>query len=153
MKTLIRTLSIMMIAVFVLLSLSGCGYKGYKKVSIDIGTIMIPNEWELIRDEDNWLCICNDAKEIVMVQYKGDHISCQYYDDIELGEVNESTTYSNSATYGTVDVKIDGEWSRKLFIDTFNAIDARLRCVIFLVISPDFDERQVKKIANSFSHY
>ncbi|MBQ7714283.1 MAG: hypothetical protein IJT70_00260 [Clostridia bacterium] len=153
MKKVIRTLSTVMIAFFVLPSLSGCGYKGYKKVSIDIGTIMIPNEWELIRDEDDWLCICNEAKEIVMVQYKGDHISCQYYDDIELGEVNESTTYSNSATYGTVDVKIDGEWSRKLFIDTVNEIDAGLKCVIFIVISPDVDERHVEKIANSFSHY
>ena len=151
MKQKIRVVSTAFILILTLLQLTGCGYEDYKEIPIETGTIMIPNEWECVRGEDELLYIYNEAKKPVMVQYKEKRAS-SLYGEIELGEFKGSTTYSNSATCGTVEVKIDGEWSDRLYIDAYNLINAGLRCVRLIVTSPDVDEDQVKKIANSFSH-
>ena len=136
------------------LMLSACNINTLRQeVSIKTGTIKLPQNWECVLEDDGLLYIYDENKQLLMSECNGDTYSNLYYKDIKVGDYKKSAVFSNSMSWGVIEVEYDGEKSDKLFMDTLNSQHGKQSFIRLIVWSSDITEDQVESIASTYTRY
>lgn len=155
------------------LGLSGCGYEGYYKVKIPTdstlrGTIMIPNEWEFITEENIIKLIEKDTKEVIGEQIVQGHFEIisnidgnRIYNEDKLAfneyikyDIKNPNNYEYVKGYSNAVYKYKFSENNQIFdvLDIGIYYDHDLGdYYLTLIIYADIEDEKLEKIIKSYS--
>ena len=149
--------------------ITGCSnkYKNYKQVDLPdnkLGSIKIPNNWELFTDNDGWMIIKNsDDDSIIAKQYyygenylKGSirhdsRVYNPYFDDYSFEKTVYKSGNSNQCQWGVYLVEIEQEIIDYMFL-RFGP-SGLYYYVKMIIIDEKVDSMIIENIAKSYSSY
>ena len=166
----IKKVLLILISATLCLTMYGCyDYSDFKELYLkDIGTIMIPQQWE--SDEYNGLLYFYDSqatgseRKITMFESKSDwqpgiDNGTERPGEIEDNIISDSfqtisdisnAVDSNSATYGENKVKIDGERQSMRYIELYDPRMTARTAPVLLYFTDEVSDETYQEIINSF---